>query len=342
MQVLENNLPGVNQRLLKTESIAFWKLNGTWPYQNGIQNRIFGKNLIQVFDNPVKAIFQTFTPYGYFGGIFQTLDTIDTGKWDPPIFNFPVNNGGTGFVIPDQLPINQIGETTGAGDVGSNGTTGAGGTNTKYVISVQTIPLPITDQGQLFDGAVQILNVIQQDCGFSVPNQPQCVAFDYPAKPTLTSPFVSDGSYYIFASYESAASTHLATLPHPPANYNNQIVTDQSINPQQYTTCVMLFSLALIGATEETPVVGASFNAHINVDGVGSDIKIPFNLPVMTTEAPSNSLTIESRNLLHYSTTGFTPPIGMAGPFDTKSIAIGYCDISIVDCNIFTVRKVTT
>lgn len=124
-KIVQNKFGGVNQRVLRFEGQDFSELEGSWPEFAGIQSRINGKGLLTTTGSAVKAIFQTWTPYGYGFGYYQTDINVSTDNWKVAPFNIDpsppvlVDINGLGNVI--SVLDGSFGFDTGSGLGGGTG-----------------------------------------------------------------------------------------------------------------------------------------------------------------------------------------------------------------------------
>lgn len=99
---------GVNQRVRDTELPLheYPKIEGVFPEFAGLQSRLWGKRLLQKYDEAVYGIHQFWTPQGYGAGLYQFEGTVDYGQWLTPTSNLglnipPLGVDGGGFTLDE-------------------------------------------------------------------------------------------------------------------------------------------------------------------------------------------------------------------------------------------------
>lgn len=100
-------LGGINQRVRDTElNPQEWSLQeGLFPEFAGLQSRIWGKRLLEKYDNALYGIFQFWSPMGYGAGLYQFDGILDYGVWltSTSRFDFTLDNmwwdGDLGFEL---------------------------------------------------------------------------------------------------------------------------------------------------------------------------------------------------------------------------------------------------
>lgn len=90
---------GVNQRVRATELPLhqFPTLEGVFPEFAGLQSRVWGKRLLQKYDEAVYGIHQFWTPMGYGVGLYQFDGSLDYGPWLTPNSSFDLSIPDLGF-----------------------------------------------------------------------------------------------------------------------------------------------------------------------------------------------------------------------------------------------------
>lgn len=107
--ILQNKFGGVDERALPQNAEDFFSINGVFPRFAGLQNRILGKQLLNKGTSPIYGIFQSWTPFGYGRGYYQTGGDVLTDVWTPPPFRIPVLSDGSIPVLPPAIPSEEGG-----------------------------------------------------------------------------------------------------------------------------------------------------------------------------------------------------------------------------------------